>query len=39
VAMAMAFGVAVLPEIEIENPNVVVKSFPHFWEELEALLY
>lgn len=39
VAMAMALGVAVLPEIEIENPNVVVKSFPHFWEELEAVLY
>jgi len=33
--MAMAFAplVAVLEEIEIENSEVVVKSYPGFWEE------
>jgi len=33
--MAMAFAplVAVVNEVEIENPNVVVKSYPEFWEE------
>lgn len=34
--MAMAFGVlgAVVPGLEIEEPGVVEKSFPTFWEEL-----
>ena len=33
--MAMAFAplVAVIEEVEIENPEVVVKSYPGFWEE------
>jgi len=33
--MAMAFApmVAVIDEVEIENPEVVVKSYPGFWEE------
>ena len=33
--MAMAFAplVAVMDEVEIENPEVVVKSYPGFWEE------
>ena len=35
--MAMAFAplVAVIEEVEIENPEVVVKSYPEFWEEFE----
>tara|TARA_B110000259_G_scaffold73629_1_gene86657 strand:+ start:8128 stop:9342 length:1215 start_codon:yes stop_codon:yes gene_type:complete len=33
--MAMAFAplVAVIDKVEIENPDVVVKSYPDFWEE------
>lgn len=33
--MAMAFAplVAVVEEVEIENPEVVIKSYPGFWEE------
>lgn len=33
--MAMAFAplVALIDEVEIENPEVVVKSYPGFWEE------
>lgn len=33
--MAMAFAplVAELEEVEIENPEVVVKSYPEFWDE------
>ena len=33
--MAMAFAplVAVIDEVEIENPEVVVKSYPGFWNE------
>lgn len=35
--MAMAFAplVAVMEEVEIENPDVIVKSYPGFWEEFE----
>ncbi|MFN0050278.1 MAG: 3-phosphoshikimate 1-carboxyvinyltransferase, partial [Cytophagales bacterium] len=34
--MAMAFApLALLGNIEIENPNVVVKSYPSFWEDLK----
>ena len=35
--MAMAFAplVVVLEELEIENPEVVVKSYPEFWEEFD----
>nr|WP_293901595.1 3-phosphoshikimate 1-carboxyvinyltransferase [Sporocytophaga sp.] len=34
--MAMAFApLAVLGPIKIENPEVVEKSYPHFWEDLE----
>ena len=37
--MAMAFAVAGMriDGIEIENPEVVSKSFPDFWERLEEL--
>ncbi|MEZ4958774.1 MAG: 3-phosphoshikimate 1-carboxyvinyltransferase [Saprospiraceae bacterium] len=36
--MAMAFAVlAMLGEIEIENPMVVEKSYPAFWEDLKKL--
>ncbi|MDI9355715.1 MAG: hypothetical protein QM536_01655 [Chitinophagaceae bacterium] len=32
--MAMAFApVAQITPLEIENPNVVIKSYPNFWEE------
>jgi len=34
--MALSFGMAqsVLPDLKIENPSVVAKSFPNFWNEL-----
>lgn len=37
--MAMAFAVAgtVLDELEIENPAVVNKTYPEFWQDLQAL--
>ena len=37
--MAMAFAPLAIPfgQIEIENPEVVVKSFPGFWDEIEKL--
>ena len=37
--IAMAFGVAglKLPGVIIDQPNVVTKSWPQFWEMLEAL--
>ena len=37
--MAMSFAVAStrLPGIVINNPHVVGKSFPGFWEELEGI--
>lgn len=36
--MAMAFAaLAMLGEIEIENPEVVRKSYPEFWEHLAAM--
>ncbi len=36
--MAMSFApLALLGEIKIENPSVVEKSFPHFWEELKRI--
>jgi len=36
--MAMAFApLAMLGPIEIEEPDVVVKSYPRFWEDLERL--
>jgi 3-phosphoshikimate 1-carboxyvinyltransferase len=37
--MAMAFAplALVLPSIIIENPSVVSKSFPHYWEALQIL--
>jgi len=34
-AMCLAPLAVIFNEIEIENPKVVSKSFPHFWEELE----
>lgn len=37
--MAMAFAplAAIFGEIKIENPNVVSKSFPGYWEEVEKM--
>ena len=37
--MAMSFSLlsAVLPELTIENPDVVSKSFPDYWERLRVL--
>jgi len=37
--MAMSFAPLALccNKIEIENPSVVEKSFPHFWEELKKI--
>ena len=36
--MAMAFApLAMLGEIKIEEPNVVIKSYPDFWSDLEQL--
>jgi len=34
-AMCLAPLAVLFNEVEIENPKVVSKSFPHFWEELE----
>lgn len=34
-AMCLAPLIFCFEEIEIENPSVVLKSFPHFWEELK----
>lgn len=37
--MAMAFApLALLFNIEVEDPAVVSKSYPHFWRDLEALI-
>jgi len=33
--MCLAPLAVLFNEVEIENPKVVSKSFPHFWEELE----
>ncbi|MGZ3861817.1 MAG: 3-phosphoshikimate 1-carboxyvinyltransferase [Bacteroidia bacterium] len=36
--MAMSFApLALVGNVEIENPAVVEKSFPHYWEELKKL--
>jgi 3-phosphoshikimate 1-carboxyvinyltransferase len=34
--MAMAFAPAaiVVPNLRINNPEVVSKSYPHFWDDL-----
>jgi 3-phosphoshikimate 1-carboxyvinyltransferase len=34
--MAMAFAplALCLPSLDIENPNIVAKSYPHFWEDM-----
>jgi len=38
--MAMAFSpLALLGEITIENKNVVAKSYPSFWEDLEGVWF
>ena len=36
--MALAFAplAFVLPEIRINNPHVVTKSYPHYWEDLRS---
>jgi len=37
--MAMAFApLALLFDIEVEDPAVVSKSYPHFWKDIEALI-
>lgn len=37
--MALAFAplAFVMPSIRINNPNVVTKSYPHFWDELKKV--
>jgi shikimate kinase len=37
--MAMCFGVAqfFIPEIKIENPSCVKKTYPNFWKDIAAL--
>ena len=37
--MAMAFSILamVVPEVTIEHPEVVSKSYPNFWKDMEAL--
>jgi 3-phosphoshikimate 1-carboxyvinyltransferase len=36
--MAMAFApLALLLPIEIEEPNVVIKSYPDFWKDFKQL--
>ncbi|MCM1491395.1 MAG: 3-phosphoshikimate 1-carboxyvinyltransferase [Muribaculum sp.] len=39
--MAMAFAPAkiIYPNLEIENPEVVEKSFPNFWEEIAKVMH
>jgi 3-phosphoshikimate 1-carboxyvinyltransferase len=39
--LAMAFGVlgAVVPGIEVEDPSVVSKSWPTFWDDMAAALH
>jgi 3-phosphoshikimate 1-carboxyvinyltransferase len=39
--LAMAFALFILkfPDIEIENPQVVSKSFPDFWKEFEKICH
>jgi 3-phosphoshikimate 1-carboxyvinyltransferase len=36
--MAMAFAPAclVMPDVCINNPHVVTKSYPHYWDDLKA---
>ena len=36
-AMSLAFLQITHPEFEIENPNVVNKSFPNYWEILKSM--
>lgn len=38
IAMAFAPLRLVFPDLEIENPDVVGKSFPEFWEEFDKVL-
>ena len=38
IAMAFAPLKLLFPDLEIENPEVVGKSFPEFWEEFEKVL-
>jgi 3-phosphoshikimate 1-carboxyvinyltransferase len=37
--MAMSFASlsCVLGEIEIENPDVVAKSYPNYWKDLKSV--
>lgn len=39
--MAMAFAPLVLriPEVEIEDQQVVAKSYPHFWNDLKKIIH
>jgi 3-phosphoshikimate 1-carboxyvinyltransferase len=37
--MAMAFApLSILMDVEIEEPNVVVKSYPSYWEDLKKIV-
>ena len=38
--MAMSFAVAgaKIPGVTIQNPQVISKSFPEFWDKLESLV-
>ena len=38
IAMAFAPLRLIFPDLEIENPDVVGKSFPEFWEEFDKIL-
>ena len=38
IAMAFAPLRLVFPDLQIENPEVVDKSFPEFWEEFDKVL-
>ena len=38
IAMAFAPLRLLFPDLQIENPEVVGKSFPEFWEEFEKVM-
>lgn len=38
IAMAFAPLRLIFPDLEIENPEVVDKSFPEFWQEFDQVL-
>ena len=36
-AMSFAMLASIIPHLQIENPSVVSKSYPYFWEEISKL--